>query len=399
MNWIATVFFVLSFLFINVEYSGESLFILPLYKVELALNLGLAIIAYGLRRPSVDQTRRLVGVLGVLSVVQFIYFLGLNAYPLEGSLFEYVNGSVRVFGYIVSVTIFATLFYDEDLLIETFYKVGRAVLAVGLGALLVYEILGVPLLLDFAYGEPRTQSFFTEPSATAPAVAVVGTMAWRRRDWIGELLALTYVYTANSPTVLLVFALSTVGIYLVKQGPVVLWTGILGSIGSAVAFVTLGGLDWLKTAPYFGRTVNRLARGIEFAITLSQQGYNPRFAGAINVYEHLQKHGLLWIGYGLNSASPYFKHVTLDTATKTQDYSLLITLFFSFGVIGVVIFFAFCYRAAMRMYCHNSRLIYIFVPFLMTSMVNSAQGFVTYKFAILGIIVYGVGKNLTYQEK
>jgi len=399
MDGVATVLFVLSFLFINVEYSGKSLLLLPLYKIELAVNLGLAVIAYGMRLPSVQQTRRLVGVLGVLAIVQFVYFLGLNTYPLEGSLVEYVSASVRVFGYLVSVTTYATLFFDEELLMETFYKVGRAVLTVGVGALLVYEIVGIPLLLDFAYKEPRTQSFFTEPSATAPAVAVVGTMAWRRRDWFGGLLALTYVYTANSPTVILVFVLSIIGIYLVQRGPVALWTGVLGSIGSAVAFVTFGGLNWLKTAPYFGKTVNRLARGVEFAITLSQQGYNPRFAGAINVYEQLQKNGLLWIGYGLNSASPYFRHVTLDTITKTQDYSLLLTLLFSFGIIGVAIFLIYCYLAAMGMYRHSSRMSYIFVPFFLTSMINSAQGFVTYKFVILGIVVYGIGNRLTYEAK
>lgn len=399
MDWIATVFFVLSFLLMKVQYSGEALLILPLYKIEFAVNLGLAVIAYRLRPPSVEQTRRLVSVLGVLAIVQFAYFLGLNTYPLEGSLFEYVSASVRVFGYLVSITIYATLFYDEDLLIETFYKVGRAVLAVGIGALLVYEALGTSLLLDFAYGEPRTHSFFTEPSATAPAVAVVGIMAWKRRDWAGGLLALTYVYTAKSPTVVLVFIFSIVGIFLIRQGPVVLWAGVLGSIGSVAAFVTFGGLEWLKTASYFGSTVNRLARGVEFAITLSQQGHNPRFAGAINVYEHLQKHGLLWIGYGLNSASPYFEHVPLGTVTDTQDYSLLITLFFSFGIIGLAIFLPYCYRAAMGMYRHSSRMIYIFVPFFLTSMINSAQGFVTYKFVILGVVVYGIGNSLTYEAK
>jgi hypothetical protein len=337
-----------------------------------------------------------LGVLGTLAVVQLTYFLVVNVYPIAGSLTEYVFAAVRVYGYIVSATVYACLFYDEDLLIKTFYLIGRLCLGVGLAAFLMHKMTGLAFLLDLSYGDIRTQAFFSEPSAAAPAVASVGLMAWEKSDWIGFALAVTFAITANSPTVLLVSILSIIGVYLVRRGPLAVWGGVLGTLGSVFAFIALGGLSWLKTASYFGRTINRLARGIEFIITLSQQGYNPRFAGAINVYQQLQEKGLLWIGYGLNSASPYFKHVYTGTETAVQDYSLLITIFFSFGIIGVLIFVLFAYRAAVRIYRRKSELVYLFVPFLLASMINSAQGFVMYKFVFLGIVAYGIGRRLSY---
>jgi hypothetical protein len=221
-------------------------------------------------------------------------------------------------------------------------------------------------------------------------------VAWKKSDWMGLALAAAFAIAANSAIVLLVFILSIVGVYLVRQGPWAVWGGVLATFGSIFAFIGLGGLNWLKTAPYFGRTINRLARGVEFIITLSQQGYNPRFAGAINVYQHLQKKGLLWIGYGLNSASPYFKHVYAGTETAVQDYSLLITTFFSFGIVGVVTFVMVSYLTVVRMYRNKSALVYLFVPFFLASIINSAQGFVMYKFVLLGIVVYGVGERLSY---
>jgi hypothetical protein len=396
---LATIAFVSSFFFAEISSGGQPLISIPLYQIEPLLMIGLAVLAYGVHRPSVNQTRRLVGVLALLAVVQLAYFLGLNAYPIAGSLTDYVIGSVHAFGYVVSVTIYACLFFDEDLLLRSFYALGRLCLGIGLVAFLAHEVAGLQFLLDFAYGSPRTQAFFTEPSATAPAVTVVGIVAWKRRDWIGLALAAAFIVTTRSPTALIVLFFSVVGLYLVRRGPWVLWSGVVGTISSLVAFVVLGGLEWLKTAPYFGITINRLARGVEFAITLSQQGYNARFAGAINVYEHLQEHGLLWIGYGFNSASPYFRHAYTGAGTAVQDYSLLITLFFSFGIIGVSIFLTYAYRAAMSMQRSESVLLYLFVPFFLTSMINSAQGFNTYKFVLLAIVVYGVGKKLKYDHR
>ncbi|PQJ34736.1 hypothetical protein BSZ35_09110 [Salinibacter sp. 10B] len=396
LSTLATTVFVSSFFFLQISIGGDPLIRIPLYQAELMLNLGLAALAFHMQSPSVAQTRRLVGILGTIAVTQLGYFLMVNVYPIAGSLTEYVIAAVRVYGYIVSVTVYACLFYDEDLLLKTFYQLGRLCLGVGLAALLVYKMTGLPFLLDLSYGNIRPQAFFTEPSAAAPAVASVGLVAWKKSDWMGLALAVAFATTSNSATVLLVFILSIFGVYLVRRGPWAVWGGVLGTFGSMFAFIGLGGLDWLKTASYFGRTINRLARGIEFIITLSQQGYNPRFAGAINVYQQLQEKGLLWIGYGLNSASPYFRHVYTGTGTDVQDYSLFVTTFFSFGVMGVLVLVLFVHRAIVIMYRKESGLVYVFIPFFLASMINSAQGFVMYKFVILGIVVYGVGRRLSY---
>lgn len=391
---LSTWVFVASFFFIEISYGGSTLFSIPLYRVELGLNIILSIVVYHLYPPSLGQTRRLISVLVILAVVQLFYLLVLNVYPIAGSLNEYAIASVRVYGYVVSVTTYACVLYDEELLLRAFYTLGRICLGVGLVALALYEVTGHPFMVDLAYGNSRTQAFFTEPSGAAPAVAVVGILAWKKRDWIGLGLALIFALTASSPTVLIVFILSILGIYFARRGPWAVWTGIFGLITLVVAFVMLGGMEWLKTAPYFGTTTRRFARGIEFALTLSQQGYNPRFAGAINVYEHLKDNGLLWIGYGLNSAAPYFEHVYTDTITTTQDYSLFLTVFFSFGVIGGIVFLWLSYRSVRNTYLQKSKIIYIFVPFFITSMINSAGGFITYKFVILVLVIYGLKNNI-----
>jgi hypothetical protein len=131
---------------------------------------------------------------------------------------------------------------------------------------------------------------------------------------------------------------------------------------------------------------NRLISGIDNVLSWGQTGYNPRFSGFVDVLSHLKNNDLLWTGYGLNSASIYFSYY----GDLVRDYSLFLTLLFSYGIIGVLIFYTFCIYALKRMVNLNSKFIYIFIPFLIVSLINSAQGFVTYKFVIIGVIYYGI---------
>lgn len=388
---IATWLFVASFFIIQVENGGSKgpFFTIPLYRVEPFLILLMGTLAYYYEGRSIYVTKKIVSLVLLLAVIQISYLLLVNVYPISGNLTDYVRSSALVYGYIISAAVYSCVLYNEATLINVFYLVGKLCLGLGILGLLFYKVTEYPVLVDLSYGSARAQAFFTEPSATAPAVAAIVMIAWKRCDLLGIALALVFGATASSPTVVLVSLLSVIGVYLLRRGPKMLMAGLLVTAAPIVVFIMSGGLQWVQASPYFGITAKRLASGLESVITLAQAGYNPRFRGALNVFEHLRENNLLWTGYGLNSVNPYFNNLYAGTGEATQSYSFLILIFFSYGIIGVTSVLILSYKSAVKMYRANSDLVYIFVPFFLTSMVNSAGGFVTYKLFLVGLFVYG----------
>ena len=324
-----------------------------------------------------------------LLFIQLIYFLYLYAFPLSGNLVEYVTRAMRLYLYLVLITFYSIFLYKEKSLIQGFYYVGLSVLIVGIAAWVAYQITGLRLLLDFAYGFPRVKAFFSEPSATAPVVAAIAILGWKKRSWPAITGSASFLFLSASPTVFIVVLLSITGVFILeRRHSINVIVGGLLFVLLVSVFIFGGGPSWIIQNEIGGLTIRRLMEGVNYAITLSDYGYNPRFAGAMDIFTELQMKGLLWTGAGLNSASVYFGAVTPKGQVPVRDFSLFLTILFSYGLIGTIFLFVLAVRTAFLLKSIKSTYLYIYIPFLITSMINSAQGFLTYKFVLLGIIAY-----------
>ena len=391
---LATLFFLGSFFVSEVTIGGSSSLKIPTNELEVVFTLGVGVIVLLFSNHSYNCYYKLVFITVSIAIIQCFYFLFFNLHPVESSFGNYFVSATRLYVYISVIAIYSLFLYEEEAVVRWFYRLGVGSMVVGLTALVAHYLAGNRLLIDISYGSARPQALFTEPSAWAPVIGAVGIISWKRESYLIFALTIVMVVLSNSPTVILVTMLSFIGVFLLERGGVkTVLLGFGSVVIAGVLFVALGGLDWLVNAGVGGKTVERLALGLKFAFTLAEEGYNPRVSGAIDVVTNLSKHDLLWTGYGLNSSTVYFQAITPAGEPHARAYSILLTALFSFGIVGAVLVTYWGAKVASRLKKINSPYLYIYVPFLLVSMINSAQGFVTYKFVILGLIVYlGMGR-------
>ncbi len=386
---LATFVFLISFYISEITIGGTSNINIPTNILEAITTLGIgsAIILFA-SNPRECYYRLIYIIIGI-AIIQCLYFIFRNLNPVESQFTNYLTKASRLYLYIILITIYSLFLYKEDVLVRWFYRLGIGSIVLGLSALAAYYLVGSRILLDFSYGSARPQALFTEPSAWAPVIGSVGIISWKRKSCLIFVLTIMMMVLSNSPTVILVTLLSFIGVFLLERGSVrAVLFGSVGVVIAGVLFVALGGWDWLVNSGLGGNTVERLALGLKAASTLAEEGYNPRVVGAIDVITNLSKHDLLWTGYGLNSSTVYFEAITPPGVPHERAYSLLLNSLFSFGVFGAFIIMYGGIRVAFRLTMVNSPYLCIYLPFFLVSMINSAQGFVTYKFVILGLIVY-----------
>jgi len=391
---IAHFVFIASFLMVEVTIAGETNYTIPTYQLEVALITGLALFVLTHRRVAFARVRRFLFLaLGFLAL-QFVYFLFVNIDPIYGQFESYAINAFRLYVYLIVVFLFSVLFYEEKLFLKWFYRGAVATAMIAILSWIAYQLTNSHFLLDSGYGSPRVQALMTEPSATAPVIGSGILLSWKRRSYSGLALFIAFGILSRSATVILVVLASMIGVYLLERGGAkAVLTGIGVFVLGIVGFIVLGGPDWMIRNNIGGDTAERLINGIRFAITLSEQGYNPRMAGAIELVQQMWKNGFLLTGYGLNSADVYFRPLTPPGEPITRTYSLYLFVLFSYGVIGVLVLLSISITTIFRVARNNRDILYVLIPFLMMSFINSAGGFISYKFLILGLVVYS-GSNI-----
>lgn len=382
--------FCASFFFVEIAHDSAPLVSLKaLAALEMVVMLGLFVLVV-VGRPSVFQRfRRQVSimclVLWALLLSGALYTLLLHGQPILGPSSIYIERSARLGIFLVSTLVYALFFFDRDVLLRVFWRIGMWVIAVCVVSVVLWYAMESRYLLNFRADTVRVQAFFSEPSALAPFIPVMAILAIRRRRWFVAFLALALVLLAKSPTVLVVTSVSVPCYFLLIRGNRIAKIGAVALLAGFFAFsinaVTLDPYALAASNSSPRLVVSRLIFGLNAVRSGGDLGHNTRFDNTMETWRTLDAHDLLLTGYGLNSASAYF----LARDGVARDNSLALTVLFSYGVGGLALFAIAATVATNRIVRDDPAFAALVLPFLVASLLNSAGGFVTYKFALLGI--------------
>ncbi|NMM30625.1 MAG: hypothetical protein HHJ10_06185 [Cellulomonas sp.] len=384
--------FVAGYFFVNWHGAGSRLYTLPgLQYLELPLFAWLFLLTW-LKRGgrAASQTLKVLWVTTLLAIPLF-WLYGDN--PSDGGEGAYLKQAILYIFYVGFVAGFAYTFYREGLFVDIWLKAATVAAVIALLGYALAVTTGRPDLVTFANysGGLRLTGMLGEPSSWAPIISAGILLSWRRRSPRLVVMFAAAGLLTKSPTVALAFVLSLAVVLLISRFALFLKFMIVMLLAGAAPWIIpvfTGGVAPVdrNSGNPLAIMMGRLLSGIEFVQTGGASGSNVRAEGALKTWSILESHDWLWVGRGLGSADVYFPF----HFGTVQAWSLPVNLLFSFGVIGLGVYVLFALLAIWNM--RNTEAALIFIPFLMASAINSAQGIEFYKFALLGILLY-VGRT------
>jgi hypothetical protein len=387
---IATWIFVLPSLIGYVRMPDGENHILPALEAGLCLLLGVAVAAVVAgSAPLRDLT-----VIALSAAAFFGLFGGYAlAWPhLKGWAFAEPQPKLALAAvlYCCAAVLYARLFYVQDVFIEVFWKATAAAIVVAVGAYALNEFIGSGWLVHRQYGTPRLQGFLSEPSAWAPFLPALLLLALSNRRYVWATVLLLVAALTKSPTVLLSTAGSlTIWYVIIRKRSssryLALGASLLAGV-LAVRWLAAFGASRMLSTSLFDQFVGRLASGIRAVDSGGAVGRNARFASTQAVIDQLSWHDWLWTGIGPGSEG-YIE----DTTTMLPN-ALPVYVLASFGLVGLVVLAILLVRTVVVLRTHAA--FGIFLAFIVASTVNSADGWESYKFVVVAVVVgWGAGRR------
>jgi hypothetical protein len=378
------------------------LFVLPVFaegvlpgvvKLEVA---GLAVLAFmtlvrGLLPPR--GLERVFAVAAVLSLV-VIGYLAFGSWPAAaGAAREYDLHAVLFVVTYATVAVFAALLFDAEIFARVMWRAATIALWAAVLSCLFSRLTGHVLLVNANDGGLRMTGTMPEPSAWAPVLALVLLLALRRRSWLYVLLAVTGLWLADSPTCVLVMAVS-LPLYAALcsrwRHRMALLAALAVVIPAAAVFVLhaspQGYLDSSNPAEV---AAGRLISGIRDVETGGQEGTNTRFANTAGVVDVARDNGWLHAGAGPAADVTYFAVMYPPSAGQPVAVNALwASVLFDFGEGGLAVLALLLVIAAWRMRRYPE-LAAILLPMCVASLVNSSIP--DWSFAALAVMLFAVG--------
>ncbi|MGH3257970.1 MAG: hypothetical protein ACRDOU_21690 [Streptosporangiaceae bacterium] len=335
--------------------------------------------------------RRVYLTFAVLSLVVMAYatFHQWPAYAGTARSYD-LHAALWVMTYGV-VAIFAVLFFEEELFARVLWRAATVVLWIGVLTCAASRLTGHLLLVNPANGGLRMVGTLTEPSDWAPVLAVVMLLALRRKSWLYVILALAGLLLADSPTCLLVMAV-TLSLYYALAGG---WKHRALLLAALVILIPAGILvvqdshpdAWIVSGDPAKVAVGRLLSGIQNAETGGQVGTNSRLTTTSAVVADVRDSGWMRFGAGPAADATYFPAMYPGPHGSTlTPNALWVSVLFDFGEGGVVILVVLLLVAAWRMRV-SPVMTALLLPFLVASLVNSSVP--DYSFAALAVMLFG----------
>ena len=387
----------------RIQVAAMWLFVLPLFaegvandvvKVETA---GLAVLAFArivisdrvLPQRAIERIFMTAGVLGLIGIA----YLAFKPWPSDAGTTRSYDTHALIYGVTyVGVAVVAALFFEEELFEQVFWRGATLALWIGVASCATSRLTGHLLLVNPADGGLRMVGTMTEPSRWAPVLTLVLLLALRRRSWLYLALVLAGLVLADSPTCLLVMAV-TVPLYYAMTSSwryripllVILTIVILTGIFFVQRTDTTA---WLESGNPTKIAVGRLVSGIQNVETGGDKGTNGRFQSAVVIIADAREHG--WMHFGAGPAADFTWVSAMYpgfSGPTVAANALWVSILFDFGEVGVMALGAMMIVAVWRMH-RNPRMTAILLPFFIAALVNSSGAGPEPALVALGIMLF-----------
>ena len=371
----------------RMQVAATWLFLLPLFTEGVAKDVvkaeivGLALLAFirivisdrGLPQRAVERIFMTVGVLVLIGIA----YLAFKPWPPDVGTTRSYDTHALIYGVTyVAVAVFAALFFEEELFEQVIWRGATLALWIGVASCAASRLTGHLLLVNPADGGLRMVGTLNEPSGWAPLLPLVLLLALRRRSWLYLPLVLAGLVLADSPTCMLLMAV-TVPIYYVMTGswrhrvPLLVILAIITP--AAVFFVQRAhAAAWIESGNPTKIAVGRLVSGIRNVETDGEEGTNSRFQNTTVVIAAVREHG--WMHFGAGPAADVTWLTTMypqASGVAGGTNALWVAVLFDFGEVGVATLGAMMIVAVWRMR-RNPRMTAILLPFFIAALVNSS---------------------------
>lgn len=392
MQRVASALFIVTFFFVNITAGGRSIGTKShlIGTAVLTALLWLSVATGAVR----GRRLRIVALTMWLSTLVAVLYFGLLQRNVgAGSDTAYLVRGLTYAAVLTTIAAYAVLWYEEERFLQVFSFVGKLSLLIALAGFAVTTATGVPTLTHTGYGSPRLQGLLSEPSAWSPVLPALMILALERKRRLEAVIIGLGVALTKSPTVYLCMVVAVPLFYILRQGN---QKHLARRAVVLVAILVLGplGVSWLSHADAdrliasnraTDVALGRLASGVEAVQTGGEAGRNVRFSGSQVTSEELANNGWQLTGLGPGSSDVFF----LAKYGETRAYSLPLAVLFDFGQLALVGFLGLAAVTVWRL--RRERAACIFLPFLVATMVNSAHGWESYKFAVLAVALFGLG--------
>ncbi len=381
------------------------LFVLPLFaegvlpgvvKLEVA---GLGLLAFAsiviLQRPIPPRAlTRIYLTFAVLALI-LIAYLAFRPWPQYfGTARSYDKGAAIFIGTWVAAAVFAVHFFEQELFERVVWRAATLTLWVGLVTCVFSRATSHLVLVNAANGGLRMYGTMSEPSAWAPVLTIIMLLALRRRAWLYVALAIAGLLLADSPTCLLVMAVTLPLYFALTSGwrhRAVLLVALAIVIPAGALFVQHANQQaWLDSSNPAKVAVGRLLSGISSVETGGQEGSNVRFTGTTEIIADMRDNGWMLLGAGPSADTTYFpaRYPGGNGTTALEPNALWVSVLFDLGEAGVLVLCALMVAAVARMR-RSPAMAAILLPYFVATLVNSGGTGTT--LVILGIMLFAFG--------
>jgi hypothetical protein len=385
------------------------LFLLPLLAegvlpgvVKLEVG-GLAVLAFvlvGSNSPLPEHAfERVLAAAGVL-LLAILGFLAFRSWPPEaGTARAYGTQAFLWAATYAAVGVVAVLFWDERLFTRVMWRGCTVALWAGLASCAASRLTGHLLLANPAHGTLRMVGTLTEPSDWAPILCVVLLLAWRRRSRLHVAAALAGLLLADSPTCLLVMAV-TVPLYVALASP---WRGRIPLLAALLVIIPAGVLlvartdaaAWEASGNTAQVAVGRLIAGIQDAADGGNASAadlpgqeDARLANTTGALDAARANGWMYLGAGPDADAVYFPAMQAAGGPIAGVNALWVSVLVDWGEGGLAVLAVLMVTAAWRMRRHREACA-VLLPSFVSSLVNSSIP--DWSLVALGILLYAFG--------
>lgn len=371
----------------RMQVAAVWLFMLPLFTEGVAKDVvkaeivGLAVLAFA-RMAVSDHVlpqraiERIFMTAGVLTLIGIAY-LAFRPWPSDvGTANSYDTHALIFGGTLVAVAVFAALFFGEELFERVIWRGAALALWIGVASCAASRLTGHLLLVNSADGGLRMVGTLTEPSDWAPVLTLVLLLALRRRSWLYLGLILVGLILVDSPTCMLVMAVTVPLYYAITSSwryriPLLVTLAII--ILAGASFVQrANAAAWLDSGNPTKIAVGRLISGIQNVETGGEEGTNSRFQSTTVVIAAAREHGFMHFGAGPAADSTWLPAMYPGPSGTTEAANALwVSILFDFGEVGVAALGALMIVAVWRMR-RNPQMTAILLPFFIATLVNSS---------------------------